>query len=566
MDTTLLDNYVTDLQSHKTEWARLPIPEKLHLLDILRKRLADRGQDWVEASVRGKQIDPRSSLVGEEWTGGPWTLARGIKGYSDTLRSLAGGKLRMPARLRTLPNGQLAASVFPGDFFDGLLLNGITAEVWMQPGISEANLVDNMASIYKEKDPKGMVSLVLGAGNIAGIPPRDTLHRLVALGHVVLLKMSPVNDYLGSIFEDIFEPFVKAGYLRFAYGGIEVGHYLVEHPGVEEIHMTGGAHTYEAIVFGSGPKGMENKRLKRPVMSKPFTGELGGVTPVIVVPGKWSRADLRYQAENVITMKLQNAGHNCVSPQVLVLADAWEQKDAFLDEIRTLMRDLPPRIAYYPGAADRQKLALSAHPEAELFPGDVPRTLITDLDPNEEDELCFRRELFTPVFAQTSLPGRDPIEFLHNAVVFCNEKLYGTLGVNIIIDPKTIRRLGQAFEQALLDLRYGSIGINIWTAAAFMLVEACWGGFPGATAVDIQSGTGKVGNSFLFEKPERTVAWGPFRPFPRTWLTGDPSFLPKPPWFVTNRTAHITTRQVTHTTIDPRLRHIPAILLSAFRG
>jgi len=446
------------------------------------------------------------------------------------------------------------------------MFNGITAEVWMQPGVTHANLTEKMAAFYKQENPPGKVALILGAGNVAGIPPRDMLHRLYGMGHVVILKMSPINDYLGPVFEAIFAPFIQAGYLRFAYGGGDVGSYLVNHPGVEEIHMTGGVHTYQAILFGSGPEGEERKRLNQPLLKKPFTGELGGVTPTIIVPGKWSKADIRYQAENLATMKLQNAGCNCVASQVLVLSKTWEQHDEFLDALRKLMQDLPDRTCYYPGTADRQQEAVRAHPEAELFNGDVPRTLIVDLNPGAEAELCFQKELFSPVLAQVDLPGRDTAEFLHNAVRFCNKKLYGTLGLTILIHPKTVKQLGPDFESALTDLHYGAIGVNIWNASAFMLVQATWGAFPGSTTDNIQSGFGIVGNSFMFERPERTVMCGSFYPFPRSWLHGDPAFLPKPPWFVTNKTAHITARKVAEITIEPRWRYLPGIIWSGLRG
>jgi aldehyde dehydrogenase (NAD(P)+) len=566
MDTVKLDQSIEVLQDHKNEWAGLPIPEKLALLDKIRLRLAEKSEAWVEASVRGKQMKPHSPEEGEEWTGGPWTLAEGINGYMDTLRALAAGQILKPKKVHTRADGQVAARVFPNTLLDKLMLNGITAEIWMQPGVTEANLEEKMAAFYRQKNAAGKVCLVLGAGNVAGIPPRDVLYRLYGLGHVVILKMSPINDYLGPVFEDIFAPFIQAGYLRFAYGAADVGAYLVHHTDVEEIHMTGSVHTYQTILFGSGPEGAERKRQNRPVLNKPFTGELGGVTPTVIVPGKWSKADIQYQAENVVTMKLQNAGHNCVATQVLVLSETWEQREEFLEAIRKLMRDLPPRVSYYPGAADRQKAAVATHPDAELLGGEIPRTLITGLDPNAENEACFQKEFFSPVFAQTSLPGRDTAEFLNNAVRFCNEKLYGTLGVTVIIHPKTLKQLGPAFESALTDLHYGSIGVNIWNAAAFLLVQATWGAFPGHTTDDIQSGFGFVGNSFLFEKPERTVIRGSFYPFPRTWMHGDPAFLPKPPWFITNKTAHTTTKGVARITIDPRYRYLPAILLSAMRG
>jgi aldehyde dehydrogenase (NAD(P)+) len=566
MDTLKLDQYLQVLQDHKNEWACLPVPEKLALLDQIRLRLADRSEALVQASIRGKQMQPGTPEEGEEWTLGPWTLAEGINGYMDTLRALANGRVLMPKKIHTRSNGQVAARIFPNTIFDKILLNGISGEVWMQPGVTESNLKEKMAAFYHQEDPQGKVTLVLGAGNVSGIPPRDVLYRLFGLGQVVILKMSPVNDYLGPVFEDIFAPLFQAGYLRFAYGGVEVGDYLVHHPGVEEIHMTGSARTYQAILFGSGPEGEERKRRNTPFLQKPFTGELGGVTPTILVPGKWSKADIQFQAENVVTMKLQNASFNCAATQVLVLSDTWDQRDEFLEAVRKLMRSAQPRKSYYPGADRRQQEALAAHPEAELLGGEVPRTLITGLDPNAENELCFQKEFFSPVFAQTSLPGQDPAEFLRNAIWFCNEKLYGTLGVTILIHPKTLKQLGTDFESALTDLHYGSIGVNVWNAAAFLLVQATWGAFPGHSSGDIQSGIGFVGNSFLFEQPERTVMRGSFYPFPRTWLHGDPAFLPKPPWFITNKTAHTTTRGVARITLDPRFRHLPAILLSALRG
>jgi len=566
MDTVNLDQSIQVLQDHKDQWACLPIPEKIALLEEIRRRLAEKSQAWVEASVRGKQMQMHAPEEGEEWTGGPWTLAERINGYIDTLGALEHGRMLMPKKIHNLPNGQLAARVFPNTILDKIMLNGITAEIWMQPGVTQANLTGSMAAFYQQKKPSGKVALILGAGNVAGIPPRDLLYRLYSLGHVVILKMSPINDYLGPIFEDIFAPFVQAGYLRFSYGGGEVGNYLVHHPGVDEIHMTGGVHTYQAILFGSGPEGAERKRQNQPFLKKPFTGELGGVTPTIIVPGKWTKADIRYQAENVATMKLQNAGCNCVASQVLDMSESWEQHNEFLEAVRQLMQELPARPSYYPGTAERANEAVRIHPEAELFSGDVPRTLILGLDPQAGEELCFQQELFSPVLAQIDLPGKNNADFLHNAVRFCNEKLYGTLGATILIHPKTMKQLGPDFEAALTALHYGAIGINIWNASAFLLVQATWGAFPGSTIDAIQSGFGIVGNSFMFDKPERTVVRGSFYPFPRTWLHGDPAFLPKPPWFLTNKTAHITTRGVAKITMDPKWRYLPGILWSALKG
>ena len=146
-----------------------------------------------------------------------------------------------------------------------------------------------MASFYCQTDPAGAIALVLGAGNIASIAPLDVLYKLYAEGRVCMLKMNPVNDYLGPIFEDIFADLARAGFVRFAYGGADVGEYLTHHDGVDEIHITGSARTHDAIVFGTGEEGRTRKASGQPLTTKRMTSELGNVSPTIVVPGPWSR-------------------------------------------------------------------------------------------------------------------------------------------------------------------------------------------------------------------------------------------------------------------------------------
>ena len=72
------------------------------------------------------------------------------------------------------------------------------------------------------------------------------------------------------------------------------------------------------------------------------------------------------------------------------------------------------------------------------------------------------------------MPG-DARQYLGRAVEFCNDRLYGTLSVNIIIHPATRKQLGTDFDRAIADLRYGGIGINAWVGAAFLLPRTAWG-------------------------------------------------------------------------------------------
>ena len=316
--------------------------------------------------------------------------------------------------------------------------------------------------------------------------------------------------------------------------------------------------------LGPGPKASGASLRGRRGLTKPMTSELGGVAPVIVLPGKWGEADLRFQAEHVATQRLHNSGFNCNASQVVVLAAGWPQKERFLDALRTAIGDAPARPAYYPGADERQDRARSMHPGAEALDSNARRTLIA-VDSRVDDD-AFTTEYFSPVLSVTELDGPSADEFLGHAVEFANDRLYGTLTANLIGDPATLRALGGRLDEQIAALRYGTVGVNCWSGVGFLTPRASWGAFPGHTVADIESGTGVVHNALLVDRIERTVLRGPFRPSPRALLRGELTLSPKPPWFVTNRTSGVTARRLTAFAAKPRLRLLPGILISALRG
>ena len=63
----------------------------------------------------------------------------------------------------------------------------------------------------------------LGAGNVLAVVILDILHKLVVDDHVVMCKMSPVNEYIGPHVAKMLAPLVEQGFIEFAYGGKEVG-------------------------------------------------------------------------------------------------------------------------------------------------------------------------------------------------------------------------------------------------------------------------------------------------------------------------------------------------------
>ena len=258
------------------------------------------------------------------------------------------------------------------------------------------------------------------------------------------------------------------------------------------------------------------------------------------MPGPWSKADIAFQAENVATQKLHNAGFNCIACQVLVLSATWGKKAAFLETLKATLAASAPRPLYYPGARARLTefqgaIARQTHAQIEtanqcgIFP------FKAGVNPIAETF-----EVFAPALAVTELRGTDEESFLIDAIRYANQNLAGTLGANILIHPQTLRKIGRRrFDEILADLRYGAISINAWTGLAFLLPYATWGAFPGHTLDNVQSGIGVVHNAMLFDRPQRTVVEAWFTPFPRNLLSLRFTLLPRPPWFITNRRANV---------------------------
>ena len=325
--------------------------------------------------------------------------------------------------------------------------------------------------------------------------------------------------------------------------------------------MTGSQRTHDAIVWGVGKEAVQRRAAGTPRLDKPISSELGGVSPTIVLPGKWSDADLKFQAHHIATQRLHSGGYTCVAAKGVVISADWQQKGEFLAQLRKAIAAAPRRAAYYPGSDDRVAAARSAYPNADDLGG---RLLCTGLRADQSEQLL-HTEYFAPVLGVVELPGTGA-DFATAATAAANEQFVGTLGVNIIAHPKTIRSLGAAFDTMVEQLRYGTIAINAWTGVGFFTGAASWGAYPGHTIHDVHSGIGVVHNALLIDKPERTVVRGPFRPSPRSLLHGELSLSPKPPWFVCNKTAATTGRRLVAFAGKPGWSHLPGIFASALRG
>ncbi len=556
-----LDRAVAELVAHKDEWAALEIAGRLALLERLHTDCALVAERWVGAALQAKGITPGTPAEAEEWFGGPFVLVRNLRLLQRSLTEIAQfGRPQIPGPVTTLANGQVAARVFPADPFDRVFFRGFSGDVRMEPGVTARELPATQAVAYRQPPPAGKAALVLGAGNVTSIGPMDALYKLFVEKQVVVLKMSPVNAYLGPLIEEGFGALAARGFFRVVYGGAAEGAYLCQHEGVDEIHITGSDRTHDAIVFGPGEGGARRKAERRPLLAKRVTSELGNVSPVIVVPGPWRAGDFAFHAANIAGQLVNNAGFNCNAARVLVQHAGWDGRPKLLEALRKVLGTIPTRKAYYPGAAERCQSYLTAHPDAGRYgsprEGELPWVLAAGLDPGAADDICFTQEAFCSVMAETALDAADPVEFLDRAVRFANETLWGTLNAGIIVHPATLRdpAVASAVERAIAELRFGTVSVNQWAAAGYAAVATPWGGFAGSDIYDVRSGIGEVHNTQMFSRVQKNVIRAPFR----IW--------PVPPWFPTSRTAHVVAKRLTEFEARPSLLKLAGVLAAAIRA
>lgn len=553
-----LDQALKLISAHRQDWVDLSIEERIVLLEQVRKDFQGVWERWVHYSVAAKGIAERKTGNDWEWL----EIAPINRLHTMILRSLRaireGRKPRVAGGYRQLPGDQVAARVYPDSLAHSLAFRDLTMDVWLEPGVTLEEACAKQASQYYETDRQGRVALVLGAGNASSLPTSDTFHKLFIDLRVVLLKMNPVNSYIGPLMEEGYRALIDRGFLRIVYGGAEEGDYLVHHNLVDEVHMTGSDRTFDAIVFGPGEQGRQRKAAGTPLVTKPVQGELGCITPWIIVPGAWSEEQVEHQAARMAFWMMRHEGYLCFAPRILVLHRAWSQRQAFLDAVLRALSEVAPIKAYYPGSAETQKTFVRAHPEAIEIGGDledhVPWTLVPDLDPATHDDICFRRESFSGLCGEVTLDASSVPNFLDQAVEFLNNTVWGTLSATMVVSEQSLSdpRIEAAVERAIENLRYGTVALNGPGTLGFYTMIAPWGGYPGSTIEDIQSGTCRVANALMLHRPQKTVVRAPFHWWPY-------------PFLGTAQNLHIFSRKLAEFETDTALRRLPGLFWSAIR-
>ena len=554
-----LDETIAHLREAAWKFATLSIEKRIELANQMQQGLMKLIPAMVEAGCRAKGIALGTNLEAEEWAAGHWGTVRQLRLIRESLQSIAKTGNTPIGKVKRTQAGNLAVQVYPNNAIDGILFKDITVDVYMQAGVTESNIETDRSSFYKQPHQE-KVALVLGAGNIASIGIMDVLTKLFNEGKVCILKMNPVNAYLGPFIEEAFKSAIEQNFLAVVYGGAEVGRHLVYHPKIDEVHLTGSDKTYDQIVWGNNSAEADERRAQnQPLLRKPISAELGNVSPIIIVPGPYTDKEIRFQAEQIATAFTMNASFMCCSAKVLVLPKNWDGSAKFMKALQQVCVEIPTRSAYYPGAEDRWQAATKNRGNVTNIgnakSGELPWSFVTDLNPDDEHESLFTEESFCSVITSVQVGSADAIEFLQAATNFANNRLWGTLNATLIVHPKTLKdsNANAAFEQAICQLKYGAITVNTFIGLLFC-TGAPWGAYPDSTSQDIQSGNGFVHNTLMLEGIEKAVLRAPLTAFP------------KPAWLASHKKSLITTKRLLAMEENARWASVPGIVFAAMQG
>jgi acyl-CoA reductase-like NAD-dependent aldehyde dehydrogenase len=481
-------------------WSRVDHLTRLFYLESCRMNLKRVATFWVEEEAELRGHSPISEAGAESWFLGPIPVARTLRYLEHGLQS--GGRPLVPSvRLRI--DGRSICRVFPFGFHEGFMFWGYQGHVWSVGS-------DFQGQDYaRARDSKPGPALVLGASNVSSIAVTDVLSKLFCENRPVVCLLPRRFAPLAPLLAEVFHPLVRDRHLHFVVGGPETGRLLLQNPIFETVHLTGSPATYQTILS-------ENH-----IAGRSFTSELGCVTPLIVVPGKWKSKELVYHARHLVSLLTLNGGYNCVSPQVVLVSQKWPQKEAFWEAVRAELARHSRRDDHFPNSAEKRKEWRARYPKGEIY---GPRTLVK-VSPYQ-DEPIFSEEAFCGMLAWAELKSASAEDFLTESVAFCNDKLWGDLSCAILVDSLTRRDSEVALAHSLTTLHYGTVGVNVFTGLGFFSSVTPWGSYRGGRA---DTGSGWVHNNFFFDRPEKSVLEGPFvpntvppwfKPFPRLYEVG----------------------------------------------
>ena len=522
-----IDRFITTLRTKSKEYNSISNVQLASMLEETISNIKEVSFFWATICSDNKGTT-KTPAEGEEWLGGPFASVLATQYY---IKSLTNDD---DLTIKKYNSEENSYKVFPNNFTERITFPFIDAKVIFNKSMSFDD-INKYRGFSKRYDIDSSITLVLGAGNFSSIPYLDVLYHLITRKSVILLKLNPVNEYLKPVFEKVFQNFIERGYIVVTTGNIDESKYMANHPGINHIHLTGSDKTFEDIVYGRELKDKERKsKSLSKINNKSITSELGNVTPIIIHPGKWSTSDIKYQARKIVTAKLNNNGFNCIAAQVVVLPDGWGQTETLIKYVKHYMSKAKERKAYYPESIERlEKLEKDKGYERVNALSCVTPHLTREIKAYSKFEID---EVWSSTIYFKKIEYTSVEDFAKKAIDYCNDELWGNLGVSVIIKDHD-RKFNKHITNLYVDkLNYGTVAVNEWAAIGYIIPQLPWGGFPGNRDNDIQSGQSVVHNSMLFESPLKGVVNTKFRI----------SRIIDPPWFVTNKKARRLFKNLTY--------------------
>ena len=463
---------------------------------------------WVEAAVAIKRATGATAgaVAAEETATGPLATLRLLLVTARSLREIAATGLPRPAAPpRVLHRGGGDASfigveVLPERWLaDRAMFGGHSGTVRCANPGDLASFERSWRQECRERPRQGGVAAVLGAGNVTGLAVADVVSQVFEHGRAAFVKLHPVHEPLLPVFRAALAPLVDAGLVALVAGGADVARAAIASPAVTHVHLTGGQAAFDAIAA---------------TLAKPITCELGGVTPWIVVPGRYTPAQLAGQADVVAGSILNNTSFNCIATKCVVTCRGWEQRAAFLELVSRRLAAMPPRPAWYPGAAAAWETVTESRLPAD---GTLPWVFRQGVDPDREPRLL-EREWFVPVAAEVPLDAADIEGFCTRATALCR-RLPGSLAASVTVPESLPKADAQRVERLVEHLEYGTVAVNTWSALGYAFASLPWGGFPGGTISAPRSGIGFVHDPLLLPLVHNSILRAPLLVRPAApWL------------------------------------------------
>eukprot|EP01065_Artemidia_motanka_P003969 TRINITY_DN1191_c10_g1_i1.p1 TRINITY_DN1191_c10_g1~~TRINITY_DN1191_c10_g1_i1.p1 ORF type:complete len:541 (+),score=143.16 TRINITY_DN1191_c10_g1_i1:77-1699(+) len=490
---------VAAVAQSKDRWAELPDSKKLEYLLHARDRLEAVAPAWAAACNQSRKITQAyPHLDGAGWVMGPGGTGLYLNALIRTYESLVHTGKPPQGAVRQVGD-QKVVNVFPLSLQEKVFMPAVS-ELWLEPG--------KPATQGKCREKRGVCG-ILGAGNYE--IPIDIMSKMFVESKVAVYCKHPNLEGSNHVVADVFEKLISDGFLSVVQPGVQLADAVVRDERVDEVLLTGGAATYDKIVWGDEAAKKAGKRR----VEKPVEAELGAVSPYILTPGPWTQKELDHHAKALVGFKTMNSSAVCASPQLLFLQEGWEHRDYFMSRVRHYLAERPLPV-FYGGTQERADAAAAAYPgRSEVIAvggdGDI-KPVIVSMDEGQIGSFSCVNEAFAPVIAEVPVAAATPAEFLEKVQRTVNsDQVFGSLSCSVFIHPTTEKELGkEKIDSWLQGMEWGTTSVNDWGGSGVFFPTSMWGAYPKHTPSNIQSGQGLIGNFLMYDYPQKQVVRSPF--------------------------------------------------------